>query len=213
MIPRYLHDPEAIETESFRRIRALTRLDGLDAQQQQIALRVVHTCGIPEVVDNLHVDACAATAGIHALNAGAPILCDVEMLRNGISRSFVRSPCYCFVRDGEVAARARERGETRSMAALDRWTEHLQGSIAAIGNAPTALFRLLEMLEAGGPRPALIVAMPVGFVGAVESKQALLDSSGRLGVPSILLRGRQGGSAMAAAVVNALARLSRGITV
>ena len=209
----YLKDPLEIEAESFRRIRALTNLDRFDEAAQQVVLRLVHTSGMPDIVPNIRLSAGAVDAGIAALSSGATVLCDVEMLRKGLTARFIRSPCFCFVGDAGVAEQAASRGETRSMAALDHWISHLGGAIAAIGNAPTALFRLLELLENGAPRPALIIGMPVGFVGAVESKEALLDFSNRRGTPSILLRGRQGGSAMAAAVVNALARLSKGVSV
>ncbi len=209
----YLKDPSTIEAESFRRVRALTDLTDFEERAQQVVMRLVHCCGMPEIVSDLHVSDHAIDAGLCALRSRAPVLCDVEMLRRGLTRRFIDSPCLCYLDAVGVDDDARARGETRTMAALDRWNTHLDGAIAAVGNAPTALFRLLEMLEAGADRPALVIGMPVGFVGAAESKDALLDFSRRESVPSIVLRGRKGGSAMAASVINALARLARGITV
>jgi len=203
-------DPAAIERESFRRIRALTDLDGFDADQRQVAMRVVHSLGLPEVVASLRFSTGACAAGIAALERECPILCDVEMVRHGITRRMRATEPLCFLNDERSAALAAGRGETRSMAALELWQPHLEGSLVLIGNAPTALFRLLQMLDAGAARPALIVAMPVGFVGAAESKQLLWDTHAELGVECITLLGRQGGSAVTAASCNALLRCVRG---
>jgi len=207
----YLHDPEEIERLSFERIRALSDLQRFDAEQTQVAMRLVHTCGEPTVVEDLHFSANATTAGLTALMRNAPLLCDVEMVRHGLTKRFLGEQALCFLNDARVPTLAKARGETRSMAALELWHEHLAGSVVVIGNAPTALFRLLEMLEAGAPRPALVVGMPVGFIGAAESKQALIEHGQTLGVEWIALSGRRGGSALAAATVNALARLQRGM--
>jgi precorrin-8X/cobalt-precorrin-8 methylmutase len=208
----YIRNPSEIERESFTRIRTQTKLDHLDVDQQQIALRLVHTCGDPDIIDKIYFSANAPSAGVEALGAGASVLCDVEMVRHGLSRRYISGGIHCFLNADGVAERARHLGETRSMAALSLWPEHLPGSIAAIGNAPTALFRLLEMLSTGIARPALIVAMPVGFVGAKESKEALIAyAADQLRVPCITLRGRRGGSALTAAAVNAVARLAQGI--
>jgi len=205
----YETDPAAIEAESFRRIRALTDLDGLDAAEQQVAMRIVHSLGLPEVVAALRFSRAACAAGSAALRRECPILCDVEMVRQGVTRRMREIEPLCFLNDARVPALARERGVTRSMAALDLWQPLLAGSLVLIGNAPTALFRLLEMLEAGAVKPALVVAMPVGFVGAAESKQLLWDTHRQLGIECITLLGRQGGSAVAAASCNALLRCIR----
>lgn len=202
-------DPAAIERESFRQIRALTDLDGLDAAEQQVAMRIVHSLGLPEVVASLRFSAGACETGIEALKQECPILCDVEMVRHGVTRRMREVEPLCFLNDERVPALAGERGETRSMAALELWRPLLAGSLVLIGNAPTALFRLLQMLEAGAAKPALIVAMPVGFVGAAESKQLLWDTHRQLGVECITLLGRQGGSAVTAASCNALLRCIR----
>jgi precorrin-8X/cobalt-precorrin-8 methylmutase len=208
----YIRNPSQIERESFARIRAQTNLDHLDANQQQIALRLVHTCGDPGIVEKIYFSTSAPSAGVEALGTGASVLCDVEMVRHGLSQRYLSGAVHCFLNADGVAERARHLRETRSMAALSLWPEHLSGSIVAIGNAPTALFRLLEMLSTGTARPALIVAMPVGFVGAKESKEALIAyAANQLHVPCITLRGRRGGSALTAAAVNAVARLAQGI--
>jgi precorrin-8X/cobalt-precorrin-8 methylmutase len=206
----YETDPAAIERESFRRIRALTDLDGLGDAEQQVAMRIVHSLGLPEVVAALRFSPLACDAGIAALRQECPILCDVEMVRHGVTRRMRAVKPLCFLNDARVPALARERGETRSMVALELWQPLLAGSLVLIGNAPTALFRLLQMLEAGAAKPALIVAMPVGFVGAAESKQLLWDTHRQLGVECITLLGRQGGSAVTAASCNALLRCIRG---
>jgi precorrin-8X/cobalt-precorrin-8 methylmutase len=208
----YIHAPHEIERQSFLRIRAITDLSHLDADQQQVAMRLVHACGDPSIIDHVYFGAGAPAAGIEAMARGATILCDVEMVRHGLSRRYLSGTVHCFLNAEGIVEQARRRGETRSMAALRRWPEHLSGSVVAIGNAPTALFRLLEMLAAGAARPALIVAMPVGFVGAEESKEALIAyAADELHVPCITLRGRLGGSALTASAVNAMARLARGI--
>ena len=208
----FLRDPGEIERESFIRIRACTDLSRFDREQAQVAMRIVHSAGDPGLVGHLHFSADAVRAGRAALQQGAPVLCDTEMVSRGITRSLLDSPVHCFLNSDGVPALAKRRGETRAMAALDHWLPLLPGSIAVIGNAPTALFRLLERLAEGVSPPALIVGMPVGFVGAAESKQALLEFSAVANrPPMITLRGRAGGSALAASVVNALARMNRGV--
>ena len=206
----YETDPQEIEHESFRRIRALTDLDGLSDAEQQVAMRVVHSLGLPGVATQLRFSAGACAAGIAALERECAILCDVEMVRHGITRRMRTIEPLCFLNDERVPELARERAETRSMAALELWQPWLDGSLVLIGNAPTALFRLLELIEDGVSKPALIVAMPVGFVGAEESKQRLWDSHAALGIECITLLGRQGGSAVTAASCNALLRCIRG---
>lgn len=208
----YIHDPREIERQSFVQIRELADLSRFDPDQQQVAMRLIHTCGDPAIIDDLYFSEGAVEAGLEALRRRTAILCDVEMVRQGLSRRYLDSPVHCFLNTQGIEAQAKGAGETRSMTALAWWKPHLAGGIVAIGNAPTALFRLLEMLAEGAPRPALIIGMPVGFVGARESKQALLEyAPSRLDVPCITLRGRRGGSALTAATVNALIRLSRGI--
>lgn len=207
----YLSDPEQIERKSFAQIKDLTALDHFDEFQRQVAMRLVHTCGDPSIVDSLLFSPEAVPIGMRAMEHGAAILCDVEMLRQGISASHCKGEKLCFLNQTGVATRAREQSQTRSMAAVDHWRAHLASSLAVIGNAPTALFRLLELMTEGLPPPALVIAMPVGFVGAMESKQALVDLGPELGLPYITLRGRRGGSALAAAAVNALGRLACGI--
>lgn len=208
----YLTDPQEIERRSFAQIRQLTDLSCFDADQQQIAMRLVHTSGDPSIAKALYFSAGAVAAGLTALDAGATILCDVDMVRQGINRHYLTSEVYCFLRSESTAERAEQLGETRSMAAMAQWTDHLAGSIVAIGNAPTALFRLLEMLYNGAPKPALIIGMPVGFINAQESKAALLEHAPKhLAIPCIAVQGNRGGSPLAVATVNALARLHKGI--
>lgn len=201
----YLRDGQAIYRESFATIRAETDLSRIPADLEKLAVRVIHACGMVDIVDDLRFSAGAGTAGRAALAHGAPILCDARMVANGITlaRLPAANAVICTLDDPAVPALASETGNTRSAAALDLWRPHLAGSIVAIGNAPTALFRLLEMLDAGAPRPALILGFAVGFVGAAESK-AMLAADSR-GVPFVAVAGRRGGSAMVAAAVNALA--------
>ncbi len=208
----YLRDPAEIERQSFIRIRELTDLDSFDADQEQVALRLIHTCGDPRIVEQLVFSPAATAAGLAAIRRKASVLCDVEMVRHGLNRHYLANAIHCFLNADGIRERAREQHQTRSMAALSLWSEHLSGSIVAIGNAPTALFRLLEMLDEGAPRPALIIAMPVGFVGAEESKEALVEyASEAPQIPFITLLGWRGGSALTAATLNALARLVRGV--
>jgi precorrin-8X/cobalt-precorrin-8 methylmutase len=208
----YLSDPLEIERRSFAQIRTLTDLSRFDADQQQVAMRLVHTSGDPSIVNDLHFSPGAVAAGVAAVERGAAVLCDVEMVQQGLSRRFLQGEVHCFLNAPEVAEQARQQSQTRSMAAMTQWPEHLAGSIVAIGNAPTALFRLLELLADGAPRPALIIGMPVGFINAAESKQALVEHApSEFAVPCITLQGRRGGSTLAAATLNALARLAKGI--
>lgn len=206
----YEINPQAIEQESFRQIRTLTDLEGLSREQQQVVMRIVHSVGIPEIAAEVRFSAKACEQGLAALAAGGDILCDVEMVKQGITKRMITKPPLCFLNDDRVPPLAKAAGETRSMAALELWRDHLPGSIVVIGNAPTALFRLLEMIEQGAPKPALIIGMPVGFVGAAESKQALWDCHETLGIECITLLGRQGGSAVSSATCNALLRCNHG---
>ncbi|WP_022940280.1 precorrin-8X methylmutase [Psychromonas hadalis] len=202
----YIHDPKKIERESFRQIRALTKLDHLSLEAQQVVMRIVHSVGFPAIAEQVHFSANACSSGIEALMSGAPILCDVEMVKQGITKRMIKTSPLCFLNHQGVAERAKQTGETRTMAALQSWLPHLAGSIVVIGNAPTALFRLLEMISQGAPKPALIIGMPVGFVGAAESKQALWEYHKTMGIECITLLGREGGSAVSSATCNALLR-------
>ena len=206
----YIHDPTLIEKESFRQIRALTDLNHLSIEAQQVVMRVVHSVGIPSVATQVQLSSNACQSGIEALKLGAPILCDVEMVKQGITKRMIKTDPLCFLNHSGVAQRAKQAGETRTMAAITAWLPHLAGSVVVIGNAPTALFRLLEMIAQGAPKPALIIGMPVGFVGAAESKQALWDCHQKLGIECITLLGREGGSAVSSASCNALLRCIKG---
>ncbi|MEM5535303.1 precorrin-8X methylmutase [Neptuniibacter pectenicola] len=206
----YEINPQAIEQESFRQIRALTDLTDLTLAQQQVVMRIVHSVGMPEIASAVRFSANACESGIAALKQGAPILCDVEMVKQGITKRMIDQPPLCYLNDERAVALAKASGETRSMAAVALWREQLAGSVVVIGNAPTALFRLLELIEQGAEKPALIIGMPVGFVGAAESKQHLWDTHQGLGIECITLLGRQGGSAVTAASCNALLRCIRG---
>jgi precorrin-8X/cobalt-precorrin-8 methylmutase len=201
----YIRDGQEIYRQSFATIRAEANLSRIPADLEKLAVRVIHACGMVDVVDDLRFSQGAGTAGREALARGAPILCDARMVAEGITRARLPAdnPVICTLGDASVPAMAREIGNTRSAAALELWRPHLAGSVVVIGNAPTALFHLLDMLDAGAPRPALILGFPVGFVGAQESKAMLAEDS--RGVPFVIVAGRRGGSAMAAAAVNALA--------
>ncbi len=201
----YLKDPAAIYRESFATVRAEARLERFDAATEAVAVRLIHACGMVDVADRLAVSPGAAEAGRLALAAGAPVLCDCQMVAAGIIRDRLPAdnPVICTLPAAEVPARARALGTTRSAAAVELWRDHLAGAVVAIGNAPTALFHLLEMLEDGAAPPALILGFPVGFVGAAEAKAELAERP--RGAAFIALRGRRGGSAMASAAVNALA--------
>ncbi len=204
-MPDYIRDGQAIYRASFATIRAEADLAAIPADLEKLAVRVIHACGMTEVIDDLVFSPGAGTAGRAALGRGAPILCDARMVAEGITRARLpaNNRVICTLNDSSVPERARALGNTRSAAALELWRPDLEGSVVVIGNAPTALFHLLDMLDAGAPKPALILGFPVGFIGAAESK-ALLAANSR-GVPFVALRGRRGGSAMAAAAVNALA--------
>src|ERR1700732_4684175 len=201
----YIRDGQAIYRASFATIRAEANLDAIPADLEKLAVRVIHACGMTDVIDDLVFSPGAGTAGRAALSRGAPILCDARMVAEGITRARLpaNNRVICTLNDPSVPERARALGNTRSAAALELWRPDLEGSVVVIGNAPTALFHLLDMLDADAPKPALILGFPVGFIGAAESK-ALLAADSR-GVPFVALRGRRGGSAMAAAAVNALA--------
>jgi precorrin-8X/cobalt-precorrin-8 methylmutase len=200
----YIKDGAEIYRRSFAIIRAEADLARFTTEEERVAVRIIHASGIVEVAADIAFSPGAALAGIRALEAGAPILCDAKMVSNGVTRPRLprNNQVVCTLDDPSVAKLAAEMGTTRTAAAMDLWRDRLAGAVVAIGNAPTALFRLLEMLDAGAPMPACVIGMPVGFVGAAESKEALI-ADGR--VPYIAVRGRKGGSAMTAAAINALA--------
>lgn len=202
----YLRDRNEIYRRSFATIRSETALAMLPPDLESVVVRLIHACGMTDIVQDLAYSPNAAQAGRVALAQGAPILCDVQMVAHGIIRNRLpaNNEVICTLSDPSVPAIAQTLQTTRSAAALELWRSHLEGAVVAIGNAPTALFRLLELLEAGAPKPALILGFPVGFVGAAESKAALAAKDH--GVPFLTLLGRRGGSAMATAAVNALAK-------
>lgn len=206
----YLKNPHEIERRSFAAIRSLTDLSGFSDDEMQVVMRLVHSSGEPEIAPCVRFSANAITRGIAAIADGHPILCDVQMVRHGLSQRNPGAAPLCFLNHGDVAGLAEVRGHSRTMTALEHWLPHLHNSIAIIGNAPTALFRLLEIIDQGADKPALVIGMPVGFIGAQEAKQALWTSHQRRGVECITLLGRRGGSALAAAAVNTLARLHLG---
>jgi len=201
----YIRDGQEIYRRSFATIRAEADLSAIPADMEKLAVRVIHACGMVDIVSELAFSPGAGAAGRAALHAGAPILCDARMVAEGITRPRLpkNNRVICTLHDDGVPDLAQALGNTRSAAALEHWREHLEGSVVVIGNAPTALFYLLEMLDTGAPKPALIIGMPVGFIGAAESKEALAADS--RSVPYVVVRGRRGGSAMAVAAVNALA--------
>ena len=202
----YLRDGAAIYERSFAIIRAEAELSRFSAEEADVAVRMIHACGLVEAARHIVFGRDLVAAARAALTHGAPILCDAEMVAHGITRARLpaRNEVVCTLRDARVPALAEKLGTTRSAAALELWADRLPGAVIAIGNAPTALFHLLDMLDKGAPKPAAILGIPVGFVGAAESKDALAADS--RGVPYLIVRGRIGGSAMAAAAVNALAR-------
>ncbi|MFC4165951.1 precorrin-8X methylmutase [Teichococcus aestuarii] len=200
----YIRDGAAIYEKSFATIRAEADLAGFTAAEARVAVRVIHACGLVEVARHIRFAPGFTAAAEAALRAGAPVLCDAKMVAQGITRPRLpaANEILCLLDDPRVPEHARAIGNTRSAAALDFWGETLRGAVVAIGNAPTALFHLLELLDAGAPPPAAIIGLPVGFVGAAESKAALAAWNR---VPWMIVEGRQGGSAMAVAAVNALA--------
>jgi len=202
----YIRDGHAIYERSFAIIRAEADLARFSPDEAEIAVRMIHACGQVEAAGSFEFSPGFVDSARAALAAGAPVLCDAEMVTHGITRARLpaANEVVCLLRDPRTAALAAKIGNTRSAAAIELWGERVAGALVAIGNAPTALFHLLDRLAAGAPRPAAIIGMPVGFVGAAESKDALAASD--IGVPFAIVRGRLGGSAMTAACVNALAR-------
>ena len=201
----YVRNGQAIYRQSFATIRAEADLSAIPPDLEKLVVRVIHACGMVDIAQSIRFSEGAGAAGRQALLNGAPVLCDSRMVADGVTRSRLpaSNAVLCTLGDPTVPELAQTIGNTRSAAALELWRPWLEGSVVAIGNAPTALFYLLDMLDAGAPRPALILGFPVGFVGAAESK-AMLAADSR-GVPYVIVEGRRGGSAMAAAAVNALA--------
>ncbi|EWC63381.1 Cobalt-precorrin-8x methylmutase [Actinokineospora spheciospongiae] len=204
-VPDYVKDGQEIYRRSFATIRSEARLDGLPEDVARVVVRMIHACGMVDLVDDVAYSPDVVSSARAALLAGHPILCDAHMVASGITRR--RLPAdndvLCTLTDPRVPGLAEELGNTRSAAALELWRDHLNGAVVAIGNAPTALFRLLELIESGAGRPAAVLGLPVGFIGAAESKDALAAYPGE--VPYLVVRGRRGGSAMAVAAINAIA--------
>ena len=202
----YIRDGAAIYERSFAIIRAEADLSRFTPAQADIAVRMIHACGRVDAAELIEFSADLVSSARGALQRGAPIFCDAQMVAHGVTRARLPadSDVICTLRDERVPALAAELGTTRSAAALELWRDRLEGAVVAIGNAPTALFHLLEMLDGGAPKPAAILGIPVGFVGAAESKDAL--AANPHGVPYLIVRGRMGGSAMTAAALNALAK-------
>lgn len=200
----YIRDGAAIYERSFAIIRAEADLARFSPEEERVAVRIIHASGMVEIARDIVFSPGVVAVARDALNNGAPILCNSKMVANGVTRA--RLPAHnevvCTLDDPRVADLARDVGNTRTAAAMELWRDQLAGAVVAIGNAPTALFRLLEMLDASALKPAAVIGMPVGFVGAAESKEALI-ADGR--VPFITIRDRKGGSAMTAAALNALA--------
>ncbi|MFC0602403.1 precorrin-8X methylmutase [Streptomyces palmae] len=201
----YEKDGAEIYRQSFATIRAEADLTGLPADVSQVAVRMIHACGMVDLVRDLGYTPEVVSRARAALRAGAPILCDAQMVASGVTRK--RLPAgnevLCTLSDPSVPDLAERLGTTRSAAALELWRDRLEGAVVAVGNAPTALFRLLEMVEQGAPRPAAVIGVPVGFIGAAESKEALAGHPA--GLDHLVVRGRRGGSAIAAAAINAIA--------
>ena len=204
-VREYVRDGAEIYRRSFATIRAEADLGGLPPDLVPVAVRMIHACGQVDLVADLAHSRNVVTAARGALQAGAPILCDAAMVASGVTaaRLPAGNDVVCTLRDPRVPDLARQRGTTRSAAALALWGERLDGAVVAIGNAPTALFHLLDLIDAGAPRPAAVLGIPVGFIGAAESKDEL---AARTDLAFLVVRGRRGGSAMAASAVNALAQ-------
>ena len=200
----YIREGAEIYRRSFSIIRAEANLSRFSGTAERVVVRMIHACGMTDLPKDVDLSPDFAEAAEAALQRGAPILCDAKMVANGITRARLpaENEVICTLDDPRVPGLAAELGNTRSAAAMELWRERLEGALVVFGNAPTALFHLLEMLDAGAPKPAAIIGIPVGFIGAAESKEAL-SRDGR--VPYLVVHGRRGGSAMAAAAVNALA--------
>lgn len=201
----YIRDGQEIYNLSFATIRSETDLSSIPADIEKLAVRIIHACGMTDIIEKLDYSNHAGSIAQKALQNGAPIFCDSKMVAEGITRKRLpaNNDVICTLNHPETPERAMKINNTRSAAAVEFWLDRLEGSVAVFGNAPTALFHLLELIEKGAPKPAIILGFPVGFIGAEESKLEL--STYRLGIPYITVHGRRGGSAIAAAAVNALA--------
>ena len=201
----YIRDGNEIYRKSFATIRAEANLSSLPQDLEVVAVRLIHSCGMTDIVSDLAYSEDVVKIARAALKNGAKILCDAQMVANGVTRKRLpaNNSVICTLNEPEVIELAKQLGNTRSAAAMELWRSQIEGAVVAIGNAPTALFRLLEMLDQGLPKPAVILGFPVGFVGAIESKAALAEDS--RGVPFLTIHGRRGGSAMCAAALNAIA--------
>ena len=202
----YLRDPDAIYAQSFATIEAEVDLSSLSPELRPAAIRMIHACGMVDLAADILGDPVLPAAVIGALNSAAPVLCDCEMVRSGIIPRHLpeTTELILTLNDPTVPALAKSLGTTRSAASVELWRPRLKGAVVLIGNAPTALFHLIELIEAGGPRPAAIIAAPVGFVGAAESKALLATNA--LSIPFLTVRGRRGGSAIASAAFNAISK-------
>ena len=204
----YICDPQEIYRRSFEALRAEADLSGLADGVDTLVERLIHACGMPDVINDFVYGGNPAAAGFAALTAGAPVITDAEMVRAGVikSRLPADNKLICTTHSPVAMEMAHDQQTTRSAAAVEQWVPHLDSSVVVIGNAPTALFRLLELLAEGAPAPAVILGFPVGFIGAAESKEALITHAGD--VPYATVRGRRGGSAMASGALNAIAGLA-----
>ena len=201
----YQRDGAEIYRQSFATIRATADLSRFSAEESQVAVRMIHSCGMVDLVDDIAFSPGVVLKARAALQSGAPVLCDVQMVASGVTRR--RLPAgneiLCTLSDPRVADLARQIGNTRTAASVELWADRLDGAVVAIGNAPTALFHLLELLRDTGIRPAAVLGIPVGFIGAAESKQALADND--LGLDYVVVHGRRGGSAITCGALNAIA--------
>ena len=207
----YIKDPVRIEKESFKQIKELSLLEQFNAQEQQIAMRIIHTCGLPDIAEKIKFSENAVEMGLQAIKNRGDVICDVEMVKCSLTLRMMKQEPLCFLNKASVVSQAKANNKTRSMMAVDAWKSHIGGSIVIIGNAPTALFRLLELLKEGFKKPALVIGVPVGFIGAAESKERLWKKHKQLGIECITIEGTQGGSAIAASAMNALLRIEQDI--
>jgi precorrin-8X/cobalt-precorrin-8 methylmutase len=201
----YVRDGAEIYRRSFATIRAEADLERFDRALERVIVRMIHACGMVDLAADVDASPAFATVGVQALRDGAPILCDTQMVASGVTRTRLAAgnEVICSLSDPAVARLAAEMQTTRTAAAVELWRERLAGAVVVIGNAPTALFHLLDLIAGGAPKPAAVIGVPVGFIGAAESKDALVQQT--LGLDYVVVRGRRGGSAIAAAAVNALA--------
>ncbi len=208
---KYITDPARIEEESFKQIRELCDLSKFSRKEQQVVMRIVHTCGLPEIVENTRISENAIDVGLQAIKNRESVICDVEMVKCSLTLRMMQQEPMCFLNKASVISQAKAHNKTRSMIAVDAWKSYIKDSIILIGNAPTALFRLLEILAEGSKKPALVIGVPVGFIGAAESKAQLWKEYEELGIECITIEGNLGGSAIAASVMNALLRIEQDI--